>query len=424
MRYGKAITRDGFTSSFGRFRTTRGDNERVEPLSLRSMFVPKLSREGQKMLRDRTDFVLSQLQHYGVPFKESQISGTGERLMRKIIQKGKCDAVPAHILALEEQLHQKWLSKCDMEALSYHPDWVMQKYFVPAHEQNSSHKRTTTVIGVFLPRFVEDRSGPMREAAYKVEGLHHQTVMGSEKRAIFLGWDGAAVMRAANQYANVEVRNDIPWEQMREIERAEMHAEYLDKLKRMKGAEAQKAKSPVGSYIVDCEEIENQWSDLADDMTLDIHDTEQKGTFHATFDFGVVAGVMIISEGDMMESEEEGDCGVEDDDDYGRPGIKNKRKPIASKRGRPSKKAKAGKAQTCTYRLKHRCRKYSEGEIFSHPEHGTMRFEDGNFATLTAKVGFPCVGPSVTFTARKVCDYPELSDEKWDDYSEEAYEYE
>ncbi|GKZ29878.1 hypothetical protein AbraIFM66950_006839 [Aspergillus brasiliensis] len=384
MIYGKAITRDGFTASFGRFRTTRGNNERVEPLSLRSMFLPKLSRKGQKMLRDRSDFVLSQRQHYGVPFKESQISGTGEGLMRK-------------------------------------------RYFLRSGEHDPNHTKTTTVIRVPFPQYDygEDRAGRMQEAADNVAGLHHTTGVGpeTETQTILLGWDAAAVRKAAKVYANEDPNDITTREQERENERAEMHADYLDDLKRMKGAVARKAKSPVGSYVVDCVEIENRWSALAEDMRLEIQDTEQKGTFHATFDFGVVKGVMIISEGDMTESEEEGDCGVEDDDDYERPAIGTKRKPIAPKRGRPSKKAKAGKTQSYTYQFKFRCRECGEGEIFSRPEHGTMKCNDGNFATLTAKAGFPCVGPSVTFTARKVSHDPELSDEEWDDYSEGAYEH-
>lgn len=75
MSYDNAATRDGFTSSFGQFRTKCGCNERVDSSSLRRMFLPKLSREGQKILPDRTDFVRSQLQHYGVPLEEDVLSG-------------------------------------------------------------------------------------------------------------------------------------------------------------------------------------------------------------------------------------------------------------------------------------------------------------------------------------------------------------
>lgn len=69
-----------------------------------------------------------------------------------------------------------------------------------------------------------------------------------------------------------------------------MHADYLAALGRRKGTAARN-KSPVGSYIVDCQEIEDGWSSLAGDMVLEIRSTQRKGKFHATFDFGVVIGV-------------------------------------------------------------------------------------------------------------------------------------
>ncbi|GKZ26052.1 hypothetical protein AbraIFM66951_005078 [Aspergillus brasiliensis] len=423
MSYGNAVPRDGFTSSFGRFCTARGSNERVDGLSLRSMFLPKLSREGQKMLRDRTDFVLSQLQHYGVLLEESQISGNGTLLMKKVLQGGKCDAVPAHILALEKQLHLEWLDTCDVEALSSNPDWVIEKYFIRAGEQDSDHTRTNTVVRVPFPRSSEYRSGRLREAADQVAGLHHETGVGPETQTIFLGWDAAAVRKAAKAHANKETSDIQAREQEREDERAQMHADYLGALKRMKGAAARKARSPVGSYIVDCEEIEYQWPSLANDMTLDIQDAEQNGTFHATFNLGVVTGVMIISEGDMTDSEEEGDCGVEDEDDDERPATRAKRKPIAPTRGKPSKKAKAGKNQSYTYQLKLRCRETGEGQIFPDPEYGTIRFEDGKFAVFAAEAEFPCVGSGITFTARKVSEISCPSGEEWEEFSEEAYEY-
>lgn len=50
------------------------------------MFLPKLSREGQKILRDCTDFVRSQLQHYGVPFEEDHLTGNRTQLMKKVLQ--------------------------------------------------------------------------------------------------------------------------------------------------------------------------------------------------------------------------------------------------------------------------------------------------------------------------------------------------
>lgn len=55
------IRRDGFFSRAGRFMTEPDAQDRVEGSQLRSMFLPKLSRDGQKALRDNRNFVRSQL---------------------------------------------------------------------------------------------------------------------------------------------------------------------------------------------------------------------------------------------------------------------------------------------------------------------------------------------------------------------------
>ncbi|OJI88901.1 hypothetical protein ASPTUDRAFT_60699 [Aspergillus tubingensis CBS 134.48] len=297
-------------------------------------------------LRYRTDFVRSQLQHYGVPFEEDQLSGNGTQLMKKVLQEGKCDKVPVHILALEEQLHQEWIAASNIEVPSSNPEWVIKKSFIRAGEPDQYQTRTSTVVG----------------AADQVAGLHHDTGVGPETQTIFLGWDMSTVREAAKEHANKERTEIQAREQRRENERAKMHADYLATLGRMKGAAARN-KWPVGSYIVDCHEIENGWPSLARDMVLEIVNTEQKGKFHATFNFGVVIGVML------------------------------------------------------------RCRETGEGQIFFKPEYGTIKFRDEKFAAFTAEAVFPCVGSGITFTARKVSDDPCPSGEKWEDYSEEAYEY-
>lgn len=88
-----SITSDGFTCSYGRLFAHPGRVERVEGSSLRSMFLPRLNSEGNKRLRhcNSDDFVRGQLKHYGVQFYESDISGNGTLLLKKVLQAGKCD---------------------------------------------------------------------------------------------------------------------------------------------------------------------------------------------------------------------------------------------------------------------------------------------------------------------------------------------
>jgi hypothetical protein len=71
-----------------------------------------------------------------------------------------------------------------------------------------------------------------------------------------------------------------------------MYTDNLNTLKRKKGRWRY---SPVGSYIIVCKEIEEQWVDQADDVSLDIHETNKPGIFVASLDFRILKGAMIIS---------------------------------------------------------------------------------------------------------------------------------
>lgn len=64
MHHYNDIRRDAFISGFGRFMVDPGRMDRIEGSQLRSMFLPKLSREGQKALSKNSRFVRSQLKHY------------------------------------------------------------------------------------------------------------------------------------------------------------------------------------------------------------------------------------------------------------------------------------------------------------------------------------------------------------------------
>ena len=88
------------STGLGRFQAEPGPMDRVEGARLRSMSLPKLSREGQKAIGDNLSFVRCQLNHYGVQIEEKEFSGNGTALMKKVLQEGKCDQVPVHILEL------------------------------------------------------------------------------------------------------------------------------------------------------------------------------------------------------------------------------------------------------------------------------------------------------------------------------------
>lgn len=82
------IIRDGFTYGFGRFYAL-GGVERIDSSHLKTMFLPRLTPEANKLLRDHHSFVRGQLQHYGVDYDEKEFSENGTLLLKKMLQAGK-----------------------------------------------------------------------------------------------------------------------------------------------------------------------------------------------------------------------------------------------------------------------------------------------------------------------------------------------
>lgn len=423
------ITRGGFQSSYGRFLTEKGRVERVDGASLRRMFLPNITPEGKKQLRDRHDFVRGQLQHYGVSFDESQFSGNGTMLLKRCLEAGKCDTVPPHILSLQEQMHCEWIETQDREYVAGDVDWVMDAYFLRAGDRQPDRTKTTTVVAMPYHLHSEYRIGQMQEAARKVSGLHQETARGCITKTVFMGWDSAAVKKAASGHVAKEKKEfEAAEKKLKEeedelaAEKTEQHNEYLKSLKKKKTNP-----SPIGGYTVDCEDVERNWPDLADELNLDIHATDEPGIFQACFDFGVIEGVMLIGTditgleqyGAQADREAEGDS----EEDGGRPQIGTKRKALSPNkdRGRP-KKAQAGTPQT--YQLRSRHREQGEGVIDPDPAAGIIKFKDKNLAEFVGKADLSDVGSGVSFTARKITDEPCPRRREWADYSEEQYERE
>ncbi|KAL4904900.1 hypothetical protein BDW74DRAFT_178473 [Aspergillus multicolor] len=417
------ITRDGFRSAMARFQTTRGSADRVNGASLRSMFLAKMTPDPRRRTRDNSYFIRGQLQHYGVSFDADKVFSNGAALLKKALQEGKCDAVPAHIAALEEQLHREWLAKLPREELATDPDWVLGAYFVRLSDRQPDPTRTTTVVGIPFDKYSSYRTGRMREAADKVAGMHHETAHGPKTQTIFLGWDNAAE---------------------RESKRADEHKDYLQTLRKKSGAAARKTKvSPVGSYIVDCGSIENEWPDSAGDLSIDINETDEPGVFEASFDFGVLEGVMILcQEQSLLErycSEADGqfddhlgeeDWDERDEDDLDEHGLNEEdespkagatRKASTVQPSGRGKKAKARRRPSHTYLVKLRCRDTGEGQIYPEPSDGTIRIKDENLAAFEGTADLPCAERGTSFTARKVSDESSQG-ASWADYSKQQAE--
>ncbi|GAP87531.1 putative AT hook motif family protein [Rosellinia necatrix] len=427
-----AIERDGFSCSYGRFYATDRRQECVPGPVLRAAFLPKLTPAGNKYIRDSygQSFVRGQLKHYGIPFNGGQLTGNGTQFLKKALQAGMCDQVPPHITKLRDEMHAEWLAQLTPAELSGYPEWVMEKYFLTSGQADCA--KTTAVVGIPLDRYSSHRSDQLRKAADKIPGLNHETGFGPTTQTIFLGWDSTAVDRAAKGHADKEVRAVKAANEERDQERSEMHGDYLKSIGKKKG---RKAYSPVGTYIVDCDAIEEEWPNLADDMSLDIHATDQPGIYEACFDFGVIEGVMVIGADETAvetycsqldrESDDEEDTSEDSSGDEKKPASKRKYTSTTAKgrgHGRPSKKAKGSSSQSRKYYLKSRSSDKEEGMIYYEPEAGSITFQGENMASFTGEASFPCVGASVSFTARKTSDQDDGPETSWSDLSEAAYE--
>lgn len=420
------VTREGFAFGYGRFFANPGRVEVVSGQELRAMFLPKMTAEGRKKIRDNGCFVRGQLKHYDVSFKPSELSGKETNLLKKALLAGKCDKVPDHIVQLREAMTAEWLGQQTLKELSVNPDWAMQRYFLT--DGRPDRLKTPGVVGMPMEPHSQYRAGQMREAAAGVAGLYHETGYGPKTQTIFMGWNATAVKAAAKTHAAKESKEMQAEKDAEQEERAEAHDDYLKTLGRRKG---NKGFSPVGSYIIDCDEIAGNWPRQAADMSLDIAGTDRAGIFKASFQFGILEGVMILGTDEhavdrycaALDDEDGQSDYIEDEDEDERPakGSKRKRAPASRGRGRPPKKAKTvGAGPIRTYSLRLKCREI-EGQVYSTASMGAITFDDEKLASFEGWASFPCVGSNVPFRGRKVADVPGGEGHTWSMFSESVY---
>lgn len=287
------IRRGDFTYGNGILRAGPGQMARIGGPELRGMFLPKMSTEATKTMNKNPDFVRSQLAHYGVQFEEKEFVGKGTSLLKKALQAGKCDQVPQSILDLEEEMYQEWLQTCNPRRLQSRPEWVLDRYFLQAGQPQPT--KTTTVVEIL---FSNRPSGALIEAAGKVAGLFSRRILGFATETLFLGWDSAAVEKAATEHAAQKRKEIQERDEDRRVEeeihrglRRQLHLDYVDQ--KSKGQANAPEQTPVGSYNVDCRSIEEGWSDMGN-LGMEIRNSDSPGVFIADIDFGIVKGIMVI----------------------------------------------------------------------------------------------------------------------------------
>lgn len=184
--------------------------------------------------------------------------------------------------------------------------------------------------------------------------------------------------------------------------------------------------SPIGHYKVDCEEIRAFWPDRVEDLTLSIRETPTPGLYQATFNFGVIEGMMMLSEKEALLDQScagklpvPGDDDIDHDHDHDHDntaGVGMKRKTIPGLAlPRPRKKTRKGQ-----FFLRLKSREGWTGEIHTKMQEGRLEFNNNGCSSFTAEMGMD-FSPRVIFTASKVTDTTEQTNDAWEYYSKEAH---
>jgi len=352
-------------------------------------------------------------------------------------------------------MHQEWLAQLTPEDLSGSPELVMERYFVDG-DGEPVKSRTKKPVGFPDSLYSSHRPGQLREAAQKVGGLHHATAHGLTTQTIFLGWTKSAVEKAAKAHVASEEKEKKAEATKKTAERDAKYDGFLADNQDISGKG-----SPCGEYMVDCEHIEDEWPGSAEDMSISIHRTSKDGVFKATFDFGIVEGIMILGrdeglvemlskrrdggiDGDHVGEDEDEDEDIDSEDEP--PATTgSKRKGKGAQRGTPAKKAKTAKASTkdksqnSKFFARLKSKDTSDGQISYITMNGVIEFGGnirggkgkgkngggggGNpFSSFSGTVSLSGIGSNIAFTARKISDVGRISYERWEDYSEREYE--
>lgn len=430
--FDELTSRDGYLTIYGL--------DRIPGFRLREMFLPKMTPEGKRALDNNFNFVRAQMKHYDVEIDESKFHGNGTNLLKRALRAGRFDQVPDHILELEKELHQKWLSDESVEeiARSPNPYFLMEKCFLTDGKPDCN--KTPAPICIPLNNLMEEQIAKLVGVSKGVTGLHHKHALGRTKRVLFMGWIQEEVEKAASEYPEREVALKAE----RIAKRNQAHMDYL----------ASRVDTPVGSYIVDCDQIERQWPDLPIDMRIEIHTTDTPGLFQGDFDFGVAEGVMFLSSNrstldrHCARADHAGKNGRDDSDPFyddefdfepffffsqarERHTVFSRGPEQGIKRGSESsdptttKRMKLDQGPPLRYflQLKHRQKLPEPCGIDHTPRHGTIEFHDRTFVGFGGNA-FMCPVGTFSFVARKVSDVPSPSGKNWLNYSEREYEKE
>lgn len=162
----------------------------------------------------------------------------------------------------------------------------------------------------------------------------------------------------------------------------------------------------IGAYAIDCEEVEGNWPDAAEEMAIDISALPNTASsLIASFNLGIFEGTMLLAaHADTLERVREQMMNAD------APG---------------PDKATAPTLEDRTVYFTWRGRETGEGEI--HPDTrgtqtGILQFTNDKCTSFKGLGGFPYLGEECAFRGTRVDDEPSGEPEPWSNFSEDAYE--
>ncbi|KAE9961978.1 hypothetical protein BLS_001044 [Venturia inaequalis] len=372
--------------------------------SLKRDFLPRLSPEANRLLRRHHNFVRSQLIHYGVEFNDKNLTGHGTRFLKKALEAGLMDRVPQDIEQMREEMRDEYFVKLPIQELAQeYPLRFVKQYFLN-DLGGPDRTRTTTVLEI---EGVDHRSDYTRrkveQALNTVPGLHYT----SSPSSMFIGWDPEAV----NSGPRIQAEKIVAEEKAKSDARIALHEKYAKEM----SAEG----SPVGVYLIDCEEIQNGW-ERGEDLELSIRESDCKGIYEADFEFNIISGAMMLSTDKATinehcarlakeEEKEEYGSDISDEDDSEndsdgdvKPTPNGKRVRFGSEDTQPQKKAKKTADGDVKLFLKWRGRESGEGEIGLDDNEGAIIFTDPRHLTFSGRMDMGPIGSNVLFTGMKI----------------------
>lgn len=286
--------------------------------------------------------------------------------------------------------------------------------------------------------------GALHEMAERIPGLETYSGGSSSDRTICIGWDRGKVWDLAGQISGKAYEAEKVQKKAKRDKQLEIH-QNLVASKRSKGTTSGAGKrlkpfsldSCRGSYVIECDKITDGWSSdiKGDKLTMDI--SGGKGDMLlAACDFGIIEGTMMLSlSKDTIEtiageaSWDQEASSSDEEDDVDDDGVQILWAPTGKKRKHGKAHAKRRKTTatppSCRVYFGLRGRDTGSYEIFSDPEPGHIDFLSGDctkFEGVAYSLQF--VGQNVKFRGYKVSDLPQARPEKWESFSEGAYEYE